>query len=110
MKRGGRRQNGESDRLKDQQAASLQPGDASPERFPVALRAYVPSGRAEGSGSSFRKRDAGPSDWSLVFDTETTTKASQRLRFGSYQVRNSDQLFERGLFYDPNVLKRAEQA
>jgi hypothetical protein len=68
----------------------------------------VASNRAEQKGHSFKRPDAGPSEWSLVFDTETTTNPTQRLRFGSYQIRKHDKLIERGVFYDPEVLKRAE--
>lgn len=83
---------------------------AAPERFPVALRAYVSSGQSEKPTGSFAPSDAGPSHWSIIFDTETTTDAAQRCRFGSYQVREHDQLHEHGLFYDPEVLKPGEQA
>jgi hypothetical protein len=86
------------------------PLTGEPERFPVALRAYVTSGPPKKSGNTKRKKDAGPSEWSLVFDAETTIDPSQRLRFGSYQVRNNDDLSERGLFYDPDVLLPDEQA
>jgi hypothetical protein len=86
------------------------PLTAEPERFPVALRAFVTSGPPKKRGNSKRKRDAGPSEWSLVFDTETTIDQSQRLRFGPYQVRKNDDLYERGLFFDPEVLSPDEQA
>ncbi len=45
-----------------------------------------------------------------MFDTETTTDAGQSLRFGSYQVRDADQLHESGLFYDPTALSDHELA
>lgn len=83
---------------------------AGPERFPVALRTYVSTGRSKNPSGSFARTDAGPSRWSLIFDTETTTDAAQRCRFGSYQVREHTKLHEQGLFYDPNVLKPKEQA
>src|SRR5262245_13904884 len=50
-----------------------------------------------------------PSDWVLVFDCETRTTPDQRLRFGSYQLRYKGQLWERGAFYEPEVLSVAEQ-
>ncbi len=50
-----------------------------------------------------------PSEWVLVFDTETATDASQKLRLGSYQVRKGDKLDEIGLFYDPETLTKTEQ-
>jgi hypothetical protein len=52
--------------------------------------------------------DLGPSDWSLTFDTETTTDFSQRLRVGGYQIRRKDTIVESGLFYDPEVLTQDE--
>ena len=55
-----------------------------------------------------RKNDL-PSEWTLVFDAETTTDTSQKLRFGTYQVRKGDDLSEAGFFYDPDVLSKAEQ-
>ena len=33
-----------------------------------------------------------PSEWILVFDTETTIDESQKLRFGTYQVRKGKSL------------------
>jgi hypothetical protein len=86
------------------------PFPTEPERFPVALRAFVSAGPPTKRGNSTRKRDASPSVWSLVFDTETTIDPSQRLRFGCYQVRKYDILSDRGLFYDPDVLLPDEQA
>ena len=79
------------------------------ERFPVALRAYVPAVRKTKSSKFARTTDAGPSGWAVIFDTETTTDRAQRLRFGSYQVRIGDALYERGLFYDPEVLRSRER-
>jgi predicted transcriptional regulator len=52
----------------------------------------------------------GSSDWALVFDTETTTDASQQLRFGVYQVHKSGELREEGVFYDPLSLTDHEMA
>jgi hypothetical protein len=43
-----------------------------------------------------------------IFDTETTTDRGQRLRFGTYQVRERDRLHEAGLFYDPSALTVTE--
>src|SRR5439155_11358310 len=55
-----------------------------------------------------RKRQR-PSEWALVFDTETTTDACQALRFGAYQIRKGDELIEAGIFYDPEGTTEAEQ-
>jgi hypothetical protein len=45
---------------------------------------------------------AEPSYWTLVFDTETTVDAAQRLRFGTYQVYKYDRLEFGGIFYVPD--------
>jgi hypothetical protein len=76
------------------------------DHLPAAVRAYVPLAEAE-----MRKRwrqSPEPSEWTLVFDTETTTDPSQRLRFGSFQWRRHGQLERSGLFYDPAALTKAE--
>ena len=44
----------------------------------------------------------------LVFDTETTRDAVQRLRLGTWQLRRRGRLKEVGVFYDPNVLTDSE--
>ena len=51
-----------------------------------------------------------PSDWVLVFDCETRTTPDQRLRFGAYQLRYKGQIWERGAFYEPEVLAADELA
>ena len=50
-----------------------------------------------------------PSEWVLVFDCETRTTPDQRLRFGAYQLRYKDEIWERGAFYEPEVLSQPEQ-
>jgi hypothetical protein len=52
--------------------------------------------------------DPGPSRWSLVFDTETLTDLSQRLRIGCYQTRQGSRLREEGLFFDPDAVSPGE--
>jgi hypothetical protein len=52
--------------------------------------------------------DLGPSEWSLVFDTETTADLSLRLRVGFYETRKSGRRFEAGLLYDPGVITDAD--
>lgn len=74
----------------------------------VSLRAFV----ADPNGKPPRRGNWKPppaSKWTLVFDTETTTDPSQRLRFGTYQLRNGLDLDETGLFFDPEVLSEAER-
>jgi plasmid maintenance system antidote protein VapI len=81
--------------------------------LPIAVRAYVC--KADQTPLRAIKRKGGrkrpvPSEWALVFDTETTTDAGQKLRFGTYQVRKSSDLIEAGIFYDPETLNKTEQS
>jgi len=84
---------------------------ASVDNLIVSLRAYVTRADVkarkpkEHSGKALRDP---PSDWVLVFDTETRTTPDQRLRFGAYQLRNKGRLFEHGFFYEPEVLTADE--
>lgn len=86
--------------------------NTSPEVLPIAVRAFLDA-RPPATGSSdspsnrrFRIPDAGPSEWTLVFDTETTTDAAQQLRFGTYEVRKHQQLKESGFFYDETLSRK----
>ena len=84
-----------------------------PEPLPIAVRAFASPPATQPKKND--NRAAGPpaigfSDRVLVFDTETTTDASQQLRFGVYQVRESGQLRRAGLFYDPLSLTDSELA
>lgn len=49
------------------------------------------------------------SQYTLVFDTETTTRPGQALRFGTYQFRNGAALDEAGIFYDPEGVTADER-
>lgn len=73
------------------------------DRLPIIVRAYAPSPRVKApSGKrSPNRRDA--SEWTLVFDTETTTDAAQRLRFGTFQVREGAELRDVGIFFDSHL-------
>jgi len=73
----------------------------------IELRAYVPTLRKAGT---WRSADLGPSDYALIFDTETTTDAAQTLKFGVYQVRKGDALWEAGFFLNPDILNPGEMA
>ncbi len=80
--------------------------------LPIAVRAYVC--KVDQKTLPFIKKKGGrkrpvPSEWILIFDTETTTDAAQKLRFGTYQVRKSADLVEAGIFYDPETLNKTEQ-
>jgi hypothetical protein len=66
-----------------------------PERRPILLRAYC-----EVATKEPRTKAPKTPGWLLVFDTETTTDESQRLRFGTYQLWEKGRLQEKGLFYD----------
>ncbi len=89
----------------------------APHRDPlsIALRAFVSKTPEPEFAQKKARRpkkarpSAGPSEYTLVFDTETTIDASQRLRFGCYQFWKGDMLVEAGLFFNPNVLPTAEQ-
>jgi hypothetical protein len=74
----------------------------------ISLRAFVTDINAKPPGSSDWKPPPA-SRWTLVFDTETTTDPSQRLRFGYYQLRKGEVLDEAGLFFDPDVLSKDER-
>jgi hypothetical protein len=100
-------------------------GDELPDpvdRLLIALRAYVtraprkPKKGEKGGKAKASRRDPRdyyphlpPSDWVLVFDCETRTTPDQRLRFGGYQLRYKGQLWERGAFYEPDVLSEPER-
>jgi hypothetical protein len=70
----------------------------APHRDPltIALRAFVskaPEPEVTQKKAKHLRRarpSAGPSEYTLIFDTETTTDASQRLRIGCYQFRKGD--------------------
>ena len=73
----------------------------------IAVRTFgIPEGKKD-TAWGFATR--GPSRWRLILDTETTTDESQRIRFGSYQLRYVEELREQGIFYDPDALRAAER-
>ena len=92
------------------------------DRLVIALRAFVRRapkkprpGRKPEKGAMPRAVDwrqsvprVTPSDWVLVFDCESRTTPDQRLRFGAYQLRYKGQVWERGTFYEPEVLEPEE--
>ncbi len=94
------------------------------DRLIISLRAYItraPTKPKKGEKSAKPKKAYAdprdhygeripPSDWVLVFDCETRTTPDQRLRFGAYQLRYKGRIWERGSFYEPEVLSAAEQA
>jgi hypothetical protein len=79
----------------------------------IALRAYAAPQFSEVRQPSKQKpkRKASkvpPSPWAVIFDTETTTDAGQALRFGTYQVRKAGELYEEGIFFDPEGMTPEE--
>ena len=77
------------------------------DQLEIAVRAYAPTRRKR---NKWRGADLGPSEWTLIFDTETTVDAAQTLKFGVYQVRKGQELWEAGYFIDPNILTPRERA
>ena len=75
----------------------------------VFVRAYtdVPGKPPVGSRKPFTGLDQ-PSEYTLIFDCETTTCPAQSLRVGSFQVRNESALELSGFFYEPATLNDAE--
>src|SRR6266536_6550802 len=71
-----------------------------PDSSPIAVRAYSVPARTG--------QPIGPSEFVLVFDTETTIDAAQQLRLGAYQFREKSQLKEAGVFYDAESLTEAD--
>ena len=76
--------------------------------LPISIRAFVPPPKVKGFPG--KKASQGPSEWTLIFDTETTTDARQALRFGTYQVWKAEKLVEAGIFINRDVLTKKEQA
>jgi hypothetical protein len=93
---------------KRQEPVGPETSDSKPDvpidRLTIQLRTFVTRKKLKLRKPAANKLP--PSDWALVFDTETTTLPSQNLRFGSYQLRRRGELKERGVFYnpDPDVL------
>lgn len=72
------------------------------DHLPISLRAFARPVSEKSGSKNFRKSGStlqGSSDWSLIFDCETTD-VSQKLRFGTYQFRKYGELIESGIFYD----------
>jgi hypothetical protein len=94
------------------------------DRLVIALRAHVrrapkkpkaaqkPAAETMPSAIDWKKSASRvqPSDCVLILDCETLTTPDQRLRFGGYQLRYKGQVWERGAFYEPEVLEPEEVA
>jgi hypothetical protein len=90
------------------------PAEAGVRSLDVAVRAWaVPdyfSHRRAPRNASARRVDLGPSEWTLILDTETTTDLTLGLRVGCYQLRRRSDVRERGLFIERDALTDAEIA
>ena len=75
------------------------------EERPILLRAYAEAEPAEAKDFEPKK----PTEWILVFDTETTDDETQRLRFGTFQLRDGEHMDPEGIFYDPDATTPSEQ-
>ena len=83
----------------------------APERMPVAKRGHAVTGqrkKVSAKDAWWRVAEPTPSQFSLIFDCETSVDAAQQHRVGGYQFREGDQLREDGLFYDPQSLSAPE--
>ena len=74
----------------------------------LSLRAFAESAIEKQPKKASKKRPPFASKWTLVFDTETTSDASQALRIGTYQVRKAGELDRAGVFFDPDGVTDAE--
>ena len=75
----------------------------------IAIRAYSERPDRKPLGSRALRRRTEPSEWTLLFDCETTIDAAQHLRFGFFQVRRSESLDREGIFFDPEALTASER-
>lgn len=79
-------------------------------RTAIAIRAYSEDPERDPVGTRPLRAEIDASPWALVFDCETTIDATQRLRFGFYQLQLHKVLEEEGIFYDPSAITRDEIA
>jgi hypothetical protein len=92
--------------------------DWQSEALPIHLRCYSRPLAAKGDAMASGQRPragaprgvTGPNDMVLIFDTETTTDPSQRVRVLFYQLRIGGRLDEEGAAYEPEVLEPSEVA
>jgi hypothetical protein len=77
-------------------------------RTAIAIRAYSEDPNRDPVSTRPPTEEIDASPWTLVFDCETTTDATQRLRVGFYQLRNDGKLEKEGIFFDPNAISPDE--
>jgi len=75
---------------------------------PIAIRAYSERPRRKPWRGRRSSPDEEPSEWTLVFDCETSIDAVQRLHFGFFQVRRGEKLEREGVFVDAKALSKAD--
>lgn len=71
--------------------------------LPIFVRAYTERPNSKPVSGKRRSKLDKPSRWTLIFDCETTVDPGQALRVGFYQLREGENLFEAGVFYDAEV-------
>ena len=74
----------------------------------IAVRCFTEKPPKDGDRNKKRSDLDEPSEFTLVFDCETTIDEVQALRFGFYQIREGVQFHEKGLFYCRNSLTDSE--
>jgi hypothetical protein len=77
----------------------------------ISIRAFAQSPfqkKKRPSKQGIQRRSPQPSKWVLILDAETTTDPGQSLRFGTYQVRKGQLLYESGIFYEQTALTGGE--
>ncbi|MEM8917935.1 MAG: hypothetical protein AAGE37_03665 [Pseudomonadota bacterium] len=86
------------------------PVDEYVDCLPLHLRAYaiLADARPKSPSAAKRPKLAPASDYTVVFDTETTTDPSQHLRFGTFCVYRGENLFRSGIFWAPNAVSERE--
>jgi hypothetical protein len=75
--------------------------------LPISVRAFVPPPNPK--VYTRKPRKSGPSEWTVVFDGETTTTPEQQLRLGAYEVYKGLERIEGGIFFDPASLTDEER-
>lgn len=96
----------------DRSSVAKPPAHAEDDPTTIAVRAYierVDKKAAKPHSQRFRPPPVEPSELTLIFDTETNIDAAQHLRFGTYQVRDGDDLDEEGIFYDAKTLPKRDR-
>ncbi|WP_337188670.1 hypothetical protein [Phenylobacterium sp.] len=85
----------------------MTPADA----LPLLIRGYArpvdDTPPAPGRWKS-KRQPLRSSDWSIVFDTETTIDPRQRFRIGVYRIYERERLDEERFFFDPAMLTAEE--